>query len=254
MQMYPRVFPPDRMDDPVRQAEWLVYQDLAQCRAPGFAYYEWQRKRSVARAIQLDYALWLQGIGRFGLQVKGGHYILREGIWYRWDIPRSAYLTVPKCPLKVTSDSTMSLRNEVAEAEGRSKYFIPVLIFPDMETDEAISNLAERTNVHLVWGTELLIPRLNHIAREVRVWHPPRAGDIRREVSVITDGQIKYRVQPDGNDGARPGGRAGGEGNAAGPATVSTGPQVLIRHAKRVEVRQASRCGNAYSKREVHKM
>lgn len=236
MQMYPPVFPPDRMDDPVRQAERRVYQALAQSGVPGFTQYEWQRKRSVARAIQLDFALWLQGTGRFGLQVKGGQYILQEGIWYRWDIPCGGYVKVPKCPVYVTADSTMSLRNEVAEAEGRSKFFIPVLYFPDMEPDEAIINRVERSNVHLVWGTESLLERLAEIAREVRVWHTPRAGDIRREVSVITDGQINYRVRPDSNGRACPGSRAAVTGNLATPATVSTGPQVLIKHAKRVEV------------------
>lgn len=240
MQMYPRVFPPDRLEEPVRQAERRVFQTLDQSRVPGFAGYEWQRKRRDGKAIQLDFALWLQGTGRFGLQVKGGHYILREGIWYLWNVRRGGYVEVTKCPVYVTADSTMSLRNEVAEAEGRSRFFIPVLYFPDVEPDEAIINRVERSNVHLVWGTESLLERLAEIAREVRVWHPPRAGDIRREVSVITDGQINYRVRPDSNGRACPGGRAAVTGNLATPATVSTGPQVLIKHAKRVEVHLAS--------------
>ena len=237
MQMYPPEFPLQRRNVRVRQAERRVFRSLVQSRAPGFPHYEWQRKRRDGNAIQLDFALWLKGTGRFGLQVKGGHYILREGIWYRRKSRRGGYVKVAICPLGITSDSTMSLRDELFEAEGYSSFVIPVLIFPDMEPDEAISNRAERTNVHLVWGTDRLIPRLNEIAREVRVWHPPHAGDIRREVAVITDGQIKYRIPPDSNGRDSCGGSAGAQGNGAAPATVSTVPDLVIPHVRQVHLR-----------------
>ena len=83
---------------------------------------------------------------------------------------------VDKCPLAITADATMSLLNEVAETLGRPSYFIPVLVFPDMEPDAAISKWAERSNVHLVWRTDPLLSRLVEIAREVHVRRPPEAS------------------------------------------------------------------------------
>ena len=72
MQTYPEQFPPDHRTDPKRQAEARIFDAIqASCR-PGFAYYEWKRDH---RSPEVDFALWLLGVGRFSLQVKGenGH-------------------------------------------------------------------------------------------------------------------------------------------------------------------------------------
>ena len=58
MQMYPRLFPNHRLNDPVRQAERRIFQGLETCGVPGFACYEWQRDR---KSLQLDFALWAPG-------------------------------------------------------------------------------------------------------------------------------------------------------------------------------------------------
>ena len=248
MQMYPDSFHHHRLNDPFRQAERRVFQALAHSRAPGFAYYEWQRKRRDPRALQLDFALWLEGIGRFGLQVKGGHYLLKEGAWYRKRGRRGDYAKVIGCPLAVTSDATMSLLNEVAEGLGNSNFFIPILIFPDMEPDEAISKRSERSNVHLVWGTDLLLDRLAGIARAAGVRRPPDARDIQTEVAVITDGQVNYCGQQD------IGSATDAVGDPLAPATVSTEPDLVIPHLRRVQVCLAPGRGNATSNREVRNM
>ena len=81
MLMYPRLFPRHRLDDPFRQAERRIFKALETWGGGGgFACYEWQRNK---RSLQLDFALWMPGIGRFGLQIKGGHYIFSGGEWYR---------------------------------------------------------------------------------------------------------------------------------------------------------------------------
>ena len=74
--MYPRLFPRHRLDDPFKQAERRIFKALETCGAPGFACYEWQRNK---RSLQLDFALWMPGIGRFGLQIKGGITSSLEG-------------------------------------------------------------------------------------------------------------------------------------------------------------------------------
>ena len=229
MQMYPRLFHQHRISDSFRQAERRIFQELDRCGVPGFARYEWQRKRSSGQSLQLDFALWMQEIGRFGLQVKGGHYNLTNGEWHRRKGRRGPYVRVDKCPLAITADATMSLLNEVAETLGRPSYFIPVLVFPDMEPDAAISKWAERSNVHLVWRTDPLLSRLVEIAREVHVRRPPEASDIRREVEIVTDGQVRYWERP--------------------------AADLLIPHARRVQIHlQAPTTETTSKNREVRNM
>ena len=193
MQMHPRLFHRHRRHDPLRRAEARTFDALKRCGRPGFTHYEWQRNR---RSPQLDFALWPEEVGRFGLQVKGGRYRLEQGEWQFWDFNSGEYRGVPTCPLAVTSDAAMSLLKELAQALDRSNFVVPVLVFPDRDPDPATARRAERSNVHLVWRRETLpetLPdRLTRIAREARVFHPPNEAAVRREVAVITDGQVSY--------------------------------------------------------------
>ena len=238
MQMYPRLFPRHRLNDPFRQAERRIYEALETCEAPGFACYEWQRNR---QSLQLDFALWLAGVGRFGLQVKGGHYSFSEGEWYRRRGRRGSSVMVNTCPLSVTSDATMSLLNEVSEALAQPNYFVPVLLFPDMEPSAAISARAQRSNVHLVWRADRLLSRLIEIAREAHVLHPPDSSDIRSEIAVITDGQVRYSehiasVNP--------------SGSGLVPAAFVSAPGLLIRSAGKVRFHGRAPDRRATSNRE----
>ena len=242
MQMYPRLFPRHRLNDPFRQAERRIFQALESCGAPGLACYEWQRDK---RSLQLDFALWVQGVGRFGLQVKGGHYSLSEGEWYRRKGRRGPYVRVNTCPLSVTSDATMSLLNEVSEAMAEPNYFVPVLLFPNMEPDASISARARRSNVHLVWRDDPLLPRLMEIAREADVRWPPTAADIRSEVAVITDGQVRYSEHV--ASGSSPASKPLPE-----PSVSAAG--VVIGSAERVRYHGSGPCHRPASNREVPKM
>ena len=224
MQMYPRLFPHHRLNDPVRQAERRIFQALETCGTPGFACYEWQRNK---QGLQLDFALWITGVGRFGLQVKGGYYSFCAGEWYRRRGRRGSHVMVGSCPLAVTSDATMSLLNEVSETLGRTNYFVPVLAFPDMDPDAAIITRAQRSNVHLVWRSDPLLPRLIEIARETHVRHPPDAADIRSEVAVITDGQVRYSERL---------ATASSSGTGPGPVASLSVPGVLISSVRKVQV------------------
>ena len=79
MRMYPRVFPATRRKKPTRRAERRIYEALAGSDRQGFVYYEWRRGYE---RIELDFAVWIVDLGRFALQVKGGHYLLIDGEWY----------------------------------------------------------------------------------------------------------------------------------------------------------------------------
>ena len=242
MQMHPRLFPQHRLNDPFRQAERRIFQALETCGTPGFACYEWQRNK---RSLQLDFALWVLGVGRFGLQVKGGYYNFSEGDWHRRRGRKGSYVRVNACPLAVTSDATMSLLNEVSETLAKPNYFVPVLLFPDMDPDAAIRARAQRSNVHLVWRLDRLLPRLIEIAREASVHHPPDAADIRSEVAVITDGQVRYSETL---------ATASPLGFGPGPVASLSVPGVLISSAGKVQVHGGAPNGRATPHREVRNM
>ena len=59
MELYPP-FPTCREDTPKRQAEKQIYE-----------------VRPLPTAPQLDFAVWIVGVGIFGIQVKGGKYLIR---------------------------------------------------------------------------------------------------------------------------------------------------------------------------------
>ena len=192
MQMHPITFPLDRRNDPMRQAEARVFDEISGCRLPGFAYYEWQRDHN---APQLDFALWLLNVGRFGMEVKGGHYFLEKGKWY---LKTDNGPQKKKCPLRKTWNATMSLHDELVDIVDHEAFFIAVLVFPDMEPDQDIIDRAERSNVHVLWGTDGLVDRLKHIAAAREVYNPPDEGDIESEVAAVTDEQVLYDRPADG--------------------------------------------------------
>ena len=179
MQMYPEEFPPHRRGDPLRRAEARTFTALQALDRPGFAYYEWQRDK---QHRQLDFALWIEGVGRFGLEVKGGWYVLIRGVWYLKNRRTGRLEPLSGSPLEQVSDATMSLYQEVTEKLGGPNYFTPTLLFPDLAWDPAIAARAERSHVHLIWGLERLAERLAAIAAAAGVLYPPTAAEIRQEV------------------------------------------------------------------------
>ena len=192
MQMHPITFPPDRRNDPKRRAEARVFDEINASRLPGFAHYEWQRDHN---SPQLDVALWLLNVGRFGLDIKGGQYSLRGGKWY---LETGGGPQEKECPLQRAWDATMSLHDELVDVLEREAFSIAVLVFPDMEPDQDITAKAERSNVHVLWGTDGLVERLEQIAAAREVYKPPDAKDIAREVAAVTDGQVLYEPMVDG--------------------------------------------------------
>ena len=102
MQMHPITFPLDRRNNPMRQAEARVFDEINGSRLPGFAHYEWQRDHN---SPQLDVALWLLNVGRFGVDIKGGQYFLEKGKWY---LKTDNGPQKKACPLRKAWDATMS--------------------------------------------------------------------------------------------------------------------------------------------------
>ena len=155
----PEQFPPDRRADPRRRSETRVFDAIQSSDRAGLAIYEWQRNPG---SPQLDFAIWTQGGGRFGLQVKGGQISLINGKWY---LETPGGPEEKPSPLCVTWDAAMSLREDIIDVLGDTCCFvIAALLFPDMEPDPAIVAEAKRSNVHVLWGTDNLMNRLAAIA------------------------------------------------------------------------------------------
>ena len=188
MRMYPREFPPTRRRKPKRQAERRVYEALACSDRQGFCYYEWRRGYE---CIELDYAVWIEALGRFALQVKGGRYLLIDGEWYL--NTRAGLQRVKSCPLDETKLAALDLHDDIKECAQTvyNPYVIPVLMFPDMEPDRAIEQLARRTGVYAIWGVGNLLADLEEIVRSRSVSDTLPAERIAGEVLAVTDGLIR---------------------------------------------------------------
>ena len=141
--------------------------------------------------IELDFAVWVEGLGRFALQVKGGRYLLIDGEWYLKT--RDGVKLIESCPLDETKLAALDWHDDIKEKAqtGYNPFVIPVLAFPDMEPDEAIKSLAKRKGVYVIWGTEHLMIDLAEIIRSRRVSDTLSMERIGREVYAVTDGLIQ---------------------------------------------------------------
>ena len=188
MRMYPREFPSGRLKKPKRRAERRVYEVLANSNRQGFVYYEW---RKGYQCIELDFAVWIEGLGRIALQVKGGIYVLINGQWYLKK--RDGLRPVTSCPMDETKLAALDLHDDIEELDvtHNNPFVLPVLVFPDMEPDAAIENLAKRAGVYVIWGVRDLLPDLEKIVRSRRVAEVLGMERIAGEVHAVTDGLIR---------------------------------------------------------------
>ena len=225
MRMYPREFPANRRRKPKRRAERQIYEALASSDRRGFVYYEWRR---CYERIELDFAVWIVGLGRFALQVKGGHYLLIDGEWYLKT--RNGLVPIETSPLDEAWLAALELHDEIEEraATPYNPYVIPVLVFGDMEPDPVIEALARRKGVYLVWRTDDLVADLSAIVRGREVPGALSPDRLCREVCAVTDGMI--RLGEAREDEAR--------AKAVRPVTKSPAPSGLVLiHVRAREVR-----------------
>ena len=194
MRMYPKEFPATRRKQPKRRAERRIYEALAGSDRQGFVYYEWRRGYE---HIELDFAVWIVDLGRFALQVKGGHYLLIEGEWYLKT--SDGLVPIEASPLDEAWLAALDLHDDIEEraATPYNPYVIPVLVFGDMVPDPVIERLARRKGVYLVWRTDDLVADLSAIVRGREVSAALSTDRIRREVCAVTDGLIRLGEAPE---------------------------------------------------------
>ena len=187
MRMYPREFPPKRRRKPQRRAEMRIFTALASSPIGGFAYYEWRRDFDYG---ELDFAIWVEGLGRVALQVKGGIYRLQDGEWELHT--RDGPLHVASSPIDEAWLGALDLHDDIADrlAPAYDPFVVPILAFPDMDPDEAITKLARRKRVNLLWRPDPTTEAIAEILRSQPVRKPLSMQRISREVETITDGLI----------------------------------------------------------------
>ena len=57
--------------------------------------------------------MWIEGLGRFALQVKGGRYLLVDGDWYLKT--RSGVKSVRSCPLDEAKLGALDLHDDIED-------------------------------------------------------------------------------------------------------------------------------------------
>ena len=169
-------FPAHRLQDPQRQAELAVYRELEASVMPGAALYEpafgrYQRG--------LDFAVWLEGAGRYGIEVKGGRDSVKGATW---QLATPYGLVEQECPAQQVWDGAMAFRDRIARKKGRGPFIIAVLLFPDMEPDTGVRAALADSTAHAIFGVENLAARL---AGLTQVHQPPDAADIMRETALV---------------------------------------------------------------------
>ena len=150
---------------------------------------------------QLDKAVWGNHVGRFALQVKGGIYDMDEaGQWYR--IRPDGTRERVSCPLEETEDGCMEMHNAIKEATGYSNFVVGVTLFPDMERNARMEEVARRRNhVYIIWGLANLREDLERTAREAPVRHPPKPSHSENECRKVN--KLQYRDPADQGEGGR---------------------------------------------------
>ena len=207
-------FPQHRRQDPRRGAEAGVYDQLARSTHPGHVLYE---LKPLPEAPELDFGIWLQDQGRFGLQVKGGHYVIKDTAWNLHTIRGTEH--VP-CPLTQTWDAAVAVRDAVYRVLGFKVFIIPVLLLPDTPHDPTIKKWARQRRIRVIFGADDLVDRLLELAGRTEVKHPPTADHILNEVEAVTNGLVVSQQ--------------GGANQETGQELTTR--QVLIQHVDTVHI------------------
>ena len=182
MQVLPD-FPEHRLKNPMRQAELAVYLELQASEAEGMALYE---VRAALTYPELDAVVWLIGVGRFGLQVKGGHYRIERGVLYLL-MPDGTEHRVGSV-LKECWDATHERCTggcRSGSRTGAARSWSRWRLFPDMAPDEAIEAWAVQAGVRVIWGSDHLVQRLVDMAATCRFFYPPTSAEAQEEVALV---------------------------------------------------------------------
>ena len=185
MKIYPP-FPTCREATPTRRAEKLIYEALEASELDGLALYE---VKPLSSAPQLDFAVWILDVGTFGIQTKGGRYIMIDGEWH---LVTDRGRIRKESPIPGTWDAAMAIHDLVQEQLRHKTFVIPVLVLTDMEPDAEIEALAAARNVAVHWGSpDNLVEHLVELAAERKVYVRPTSAGIAAEAELVLPGSTR---------------------------------------------------------------
>ena len=162
-------FPAHRRRDPQRLAELQVYTEIMNSDRKGRSLYEVKTSRNVP---ELDFAVLIEDVAVYGVQVKGGQHAIHRGQFQL--ITDDGPVNIP-CPMKVTWDAALQIRETVKRRLGRKVFVVAVLLFPDMEPDPDIEARAENDRVKVLFGADNLVERLVDLVADEEIFNPPSA-------------------------------------------------------------------------------
>ena len=185
-------FPEYHHNDPKRQAELRVYQEIANSQRPGQALYGVNAAR---HSPEVDFVVWVEDVACFAIEVKGGSYSVENGTLFRHGPigPEQVSNPLPKA-----MDGTLSIRNAINDRIEGACYIISILLFPDMEEHE-IRRWAQDSRTNVMFGTDSLVRRLTELDDVATVRYRPPAYRIEQEVAVLMP-----EAQPEANQAAMP--------------------------------------------------
>ena len=168
-----------RRQDPRRNSEAIVYNQLAESSYPGQVLYG---LKAAPEAPELDFCIWFEDRARFALRVKGGLYSVDGTVWTFRTARGVENVT---CPLTRTWDAAIAVRDAVYRIIGFKTFIIPVLLFADTPPDPAIEEWSRRRRVKALFGAGDLVNRLLELAERTGLKHPPTADHIMNEVDAV---------------------------------------------------------------------
>lgn len=192
------LFDPDDNQRPLTLAELEALAQFEACDQPGQVLF---RPRVSSGKPTPDCLVFLEKICRFGLMFLTCQYSTQGGNWYRRESAEDVPAEVVN-PLEEAWQRAMAAKTELRKELDIGAFFIPVVVFVDMEPDDDILNALRRRKVRVLWGIENLIermidrpdqddlhPRLNSrfIEKEIEVLSPQALQAEPREEQMTLD-------------------------------------------------------------------
>lgn len=186
-------FPDYRRQDPMRQAELIVYQQIAGSDADGVALYECH---PTPNSPEIDFVVILDGVAHFAVQVKGGLWRMQDG---HFQLHTDEGWVNKTSPAAQAGDGAYAVRNAVKADTGRTIFVIPVILFPDMEPDPDLLSWRGNGALAMLFGPGNIIDRLRECAQGdgVEIFHPPTAAHIAQELPVLMPGAGHRDQEPE---------------------------------------------------------
>ena len=172
-------FPEYHHNDPKRQAELRVYQEIANSQRPGQALYGVKAAR---HSPEVDFVVWIEDVACFALEVKGGNFWVENGTLFRQGPIGPEQVANP---LRKAMDGALSISNSIKDRLPGGAFVISVLLFPDMEVEDDIRRWAQDSRTNVMFGVTDLVRRLTELEDVQHIRIRPSAHLIEQEVAVL---------------------------------------------------------------------